>query len=119
VEQDESHALIVAATNHPELLDRALFRRFDDVIEYALPDVSLIEAILRNRLDRFAMSDISWTEVAAAAQGLSPAEISRVADDAAKSVILDNTDTITPDSILNAIAERRTAAEAMDASNRP
>jgi SpoVK/Ycf46/Vps4 family AAA+-type ATPase len=36
LEEDDSEGLIVAATNHPELLDPALFRRFDDVIEYAL-----------------------------------------------------------------------------------
>ena len=30
LEQDESHGLIIAATNHPKLLDKALFRRFDD-----------------------------------------------------------------------------------------
>ena len=35
LEQDESQGVIVAATNHPELLDKALFRRFDDVIEYS------------------------------------------------------------------------------------
>jgi SpoVK/Ycf46/Vps4 family AAA+-type ATPase len=119
VEQDESQALIVAATNHPELLDRALLRRFDDVIEYTLPDVSLIEAILRNRLDRFATPELSWVDVANAAHGLSPADITRVADDAAKSVILDNSGTVTAASIFDALAERRLAAQAMDASNRP
>ena len=34
-------SLIVAATNHRQMLDRALFRRFDDVIEYSLPDLTL------------------------------------------------------------------------------
>jgi len=38
VEQDNSDSLIVAATNHVGLLDRALFRRFDDIIEFDLPD---------------------------------------------------------------------------------
>ncbi len=33
IENDQSNSLIVAATNHPEILDYALFRRFDDVIE--------------------------------------------------------------------------------------
>ena len=42
LEQDQSDSLIVAATNHPKLLDRALFRRFDDVIEFALPDHCLL-----------------------------------------------------------------------------
>ncbi len=39
LENDKSESLIVAATNHPNLLDPALFRRFDDVIEYSLPIV--------------------------------------------------------------------------------
>lgn len=37
IEHDQSNSLIIAATNHPEILDYALFRRFDDVIEYHLP----------------------------------------------------------------------------------
>ena len=61
LEQDESHGLIVAATNHPELLDKALFRRFDDVIEYSVPDAVLAEALLRARLDRFDTRGLAWS----------------------------------------------------------
>lgn len=32
IEQDDSNSLIICATNHIEILDHALFRRFDDVI---------------------------------------------------------------------------------------
>ena len=38
IEQDQSHSVIIAATNHPEVLDHALFRRFDDMIQYGLPN---------------------------------------------------------------------------------
>ena len=44
VEQDHSDSLVIAATNHVGILDHALFRRFDDVIEYELPDKSRIIA---------------------------------------------------------------------------
>ena len=37
LEQDDSKSLIVCATNHTEILDSALFRRFDDVMHYPLP----------------------------------------------------------------------------------
>ncbi len=37
-EEDSSESLIVCATNHPELLDPALFRRFDDIIEFKPPE---------------------------------------------------------------------------------
>lgn len=37
LEADESDSLILAATNNENVLDPALFRRFDDVIRYMLP----------------------------------------------------------------------------------
>lgn len=37
LEMDDSESLIIGATNHASLLDRALFRRFDAVLEYGLP----------------------------------------------------------------------------------
>lgn len=37
LEEDASDSVIVAATNHPALLDNALFRRFDTVMDFALP----------------------------------------------------------------------------------
>src|SRR5690349_1806970 len=46
LENDDGPSLIVAATNHPELLDKALFRRFDDVIVYGLPDAEIARGIL-------------------------------------------------------------------------
>jgi SpoVK/Ycf46/Vps4 family AAA+-type ATPase len=109
LEQDESQGLIVAATNHPELLDRALFRRFDDVIEYALPDALLIERLLRARLDRFDTRGLNWREASEHAIGLAQAEIVRAAEDAAKSILLRNGKRITFDALVAAMTERRRA----------
>jgi SpoVK/Ycf46/Vps4 family AAA+-type ATPase len=50
LENDDGPSLIIAATNHPELLDRALSRRFDDVITYSLPDATIARGILEARL---------------------------------------------------------------------
>jgi len=50
LDQDGSRSLVFAATNHAELLDPALCRRFDDVIEYALPDSEIALGILQDRL---------------------------------------------------------------------
>ena len=38
IESDKSDSFIIAATNNPGILDKALFRRFDDVLYYNLPD---------------------------------------------------------------------------------
>lgn len=40
IDQWEAPSLLLAATNHPELLDRAMFRRFDQVIEFPPVDVA-------------------------------------------------------------------------------
>ena len=47
LENDDGPSLIIAATNHPELLDKALARRFDDVIVYALPNAEVARAYWR------------------------------------------------------------------------
>ena len=107
LEQDESSGLIVAATNHPELLDSALFRRFDDVIHYSLPDASVAQRIMRTRLTTFKTKTMDWKIAAAAAEGLSQAEISRAADDAAKRVVLEGRIEVTADDLSKAIQERK------------
>lgn len=110
LEQDGSQSLIIAATNHPELLDRALFRRFDDVMEYVVPDRPLIEALLRTRLDRFDTRGLAWNEAITQAEKLSQAEITRAADDAAKTIILRGGKRITTEALLDALTERRQAS---------
>jgi len=110
LEKDDSRGLIVAATNHPELLDKALFRRFDDVIEYGLPDTPLIEALLRARLDRFDTRGLDWQQAAERGAGLPQAEVVRAADDAAKATLLRNARRITTEALFRSLEERRRAA---------
>jgi len=54
IEHDQSNSLIIAATNHPEVLDYALFRRFDDVLQYHLPTSVQALELIRSRLGSFA-----------------------------------------------------------------
>lgn len=111
LENDDSDSLIIAATNHPELLDPALFRRFDDVIPYDLPDTSIAEGILKTRLSGFDTKGMRWKQVVEVTSRLSQAEISRAADEAAKRAILDDRTRITRDDLLAAIAERKASTE--------
>lgn len=107
LEQDDSDSLIVAATNHPELLDVALFRRFDDVIEYQVPSPDLASQTVEAKLGSFAASDLDWAKVSEAAKGLSYAELSRASADAIKEAILDERRFVTTDSLLRAFQEWR------------
>ncbi|WP_291571451.1 AAA family ATPase [Clostridium sp. UBA4548] len=90
IEQDESESIIVAATNNPRLLDQALFRRFDDIIHYTLPDEIEIERLIRNRLGEFAYKSIDYTHITERCISLSHAEISKACDDSIKESILND-----------------------------
>lgn len=110
LERDTSDSLIVAATNHPEMLDRALFRRFDDVIEYCFPDAPLAEEILKRKLAMFETADLDWPRVLAETQGLSNAELARATEEAAKHAVLAGSTRITSEALLSALRERKAAS---------
>jgi SpoVK/Ycf46/Vps4 family AAA+-type ATPase len=109
LEVDDSDSLIIAATNHPELLDPALYRRFDDVIEYSLPDSEIAQRILENRLSTFKTKGVDWPAAVAVGAGLSQAEFALAAEDAAKQALLADRDTVTAEDLSSAIAERQAA----------
>jgi SpoVK/Ycf46/Vps4 family AAA+-type ATPase len=106
IEHDSSESVLVAATNYPEVLDHALFRRFDDIIEYGAPGAELIERALRNKLAVFATADVDWRRVVAAGQGLSYAELTRACEDAAKSALLEGHTSIQTQALLSSLEER-------------
>ena len=107
LEKDASLGLIVAATNHPELLDTALFRRFDDVIQYSLPNEKVAKEIFKTKLVSFETGDVNWEETVEQALNLSQAEISRAAEEAAKAAVLQNSRKVTSEMLSNAIEERK------------
>lgn len=109
IELDESESILVAATNHAEILDHALVRRFDDVVTYRLPDRSEVEAILRRTLTPFPTDDANWSELAVEGEGLSCAELVRACQDAAKDAILESRLHLASKDVSNAIGVRKQA----------
>ncbi|MGA3282475.1 MAG: ATP-binding protein [Smithella sp.] len=110
IEQDQSHSLIIAATNHADILDHALFRRFDDVLHYALPHDVQIAALLRARLHQYSAKGISWKRLSESAAGLSYAEITRVAEEVLKEVLIQDRQSVTEMDIRKALLERQNIA---------
>jgi SpoVK/Ycf46/Vps4 family AAA+-type ATPase len=107
LENNQGDSLIIAATNHPNLLDKALFRRFDDVIKYILPDQKMIQELIQVRLTTFDIGWNDWSEITDKANGLTQAEIVRATDEAAKKAVLLDTLTISCESLISAILERK------------
>lgn len=108
IERDNSESLIIAITNNKELLDQALFRRFDDVILYNLPSLEEKEELLKNRLSQFARK-IKFKDLLPDINGLSHAEISLACIDAIKETILNDKQPMNNQLILKAIKDRNAA----------
>lgn len=105
IETDVSDSIIIAATNNQKILDKALFRRFDDVIHYDLPDDDQIQRLFSLKLEGYVEKGICSQEVIKTARGLSHAELSLVCDDVIKESILYGT-VITQMMIVSLLNER-------------
>jgi SpoVK/Ycf46/Vps4 family AAA+-type ATPase len=107
IDQDESDSLVLAATNHPDLLDHALYRRFDDVITFALPDRARIIDTFRAKLAPYHTETLDLERLATAAEGLSYAEITRASQDAAKEMVIHDLPALSEDVLFRALQERK------------
>jgi SpoVK/Ycf46/Vps4 family AAA+-type ATPase len=108
VEQDSSESIILAATNHPELLDKALHRRFDEIIQFERPGKAQIKVLAQNRLAMFDTESLNWDEVTSTAKGLSSADVTRACEDAAKEAVLHYDASITTELVIKAVKRRKT-----------
>lgn len=87
---------MLAATNHVEILDEALARRFDEVIEYTLPDTASARAVIERRLGKFKFAAKAWGALEPALDGLSQGELVRAADAVVKDAILAESAKVSP-----------------------
>jgi SpoVK/Ycf46/Vps4 family AAA+-type ATPase len=107
VEKLSSNSLVIAATNHGDRLDKALYRRFDDLVEFGLPNDENIWDAVEGRLDGVTTTRLSRSRILKAARQLSYAEITRACEEAVKDMLLTNKKSVNTDSLVNALTERR------------
>lgn len=89
IEKDQSNSIIIAATNLPDSLDKALFRRFDDVISYPLPDKKQIVDTIKKSTRGYTFSQkVNYTNLAQLADGLNFSDITKSCEEAIKEMIL-------------------------------
>ncbi len=105
LDNDESDSLVVAATNEVDALDAALFRRFDDVAPFPLPDRKALIELLRLRTTGHKFSRVQIDGLAELAEGLSAADVTRAVQDALKSMVLDERRRLTSDDVAAPIRE--------------
>jgi SpoVK/Ycf46/Vps4 family AAA+-type ATPase len=113
IETDTSDSLIVATTNSPKLLDKALYRRFDDVLYYDLPDDSDKKRLIENVSSSFLSPLMEWKKVIREAAGLSHSEIDLACRDAIKQVILSDKQKVDTSFLVQMLKERKAAHQTL------
>jgi SpoVK/Ycf46/Vps4 family AAA+-type ATPase len=112
LDQAGPDSVVVAATNHRSILDRALFRRFDMVIHYKLPSATEAREVLRSRLGPMGKGlGLSSSPLAKQLKGLSHAELVKVAESAAKGALIRGSDQVDADELDAALRARRGATK--------
>ncbi|MBG0749838.1 MULTISPECIES: AAA family ATPase [Pectobacterium] len=107
LDDHRSDSLIISATNHKEILDSALYRRFDDVIEYELPVEESLTKLIKSKFISYELDVYSFSAIIKAAEGLSYAEISKSCDDSIKHSIIKNNKFVTQETLVNMLLERK------------
>lgn len=91
LEEWPAYSVLVAATNHPELLDKAIWRRFDIALEITMPDQLTREKLFCSAFQDKEYENIKIQTIKILSQltdGMSPADIVKVCDRSKKQHIM-------------------------------
>ncbi|HIH44572.1 MAG TPA: ATP-binding protein, partial [Candidatus Methanoperedenaceae archaeon] len=96
--------LLIGATNHPAILDHAVWRRFDEIVQFTLPDTGMRQKILDIAL-RNIEGKFDTAEIAAKTDGHSGSDLRLVVREAVLSSLIRDRMVPTQDDLLKAVAE--------------
>lgn len=109
LEQAAPESIIVAATNHRAILDRALFRRFDAVVTFGFPSRDEGRTVIRRRLGTLAKG-LQWRRVDPALEGLSHGDLVKAAEAAAKQTLMRGDDRVHSADLVATLAARHSVS---------
>lgn len=92
IENWPNNSLLLAATNHPELLDPAIWRRFDHVVEFNTPNFDLRKKAIKLFLNKDSKKLTKWIDLLAFMyEGQSLSEIERAINQIRRTLLLTET----------------------------
>ncbi len=94
--------LLIGATNHPQLLDHAAWRRFDEIVFFPLPDIEMRRRIMELILKQIKGS-FDTVEIAEKTQGLSGSDLRLIVREAVLSALLEERTVLNQQDLLQAI----------------
>ncbi len=95
--------LLLAATNHPKMLDSAAWRRFDDIMKFPLPDVEMRKKIL-DIVTKEIKGDFDTAEIASLTHGYTGSDLRMVIREGVLSALVTERTELTQKDMLNAVA---------------
>jgi ATP-dependent 26S proteasome regulatory subunit len=108
LEDYQGDGLVIAATNHYESLDHAIYRRFDEAIEIPTPGITEITRLLQTTLSAVGVEkSVNYQSFAGGLDGLSCSEVEKIAQNAAKHCIMNNHAKVRLDDLKRAADEIR------------
>jgi SpoVK/Ycf46/Vps4 family AAA+-type ATPase len=97
--------LLIGATNHPDQLDAAAWRRFDEIVNFPKPDRAMRADILRVITRRMDIAEFDPEEVAAKTTGLTGSDLRMVLREAVLEALTEGRRTLTQADVMDAVAD--------------
>ncbi len=96
--------LMICATNHPNLLDRAAWRRFDEIVDFPLPNTEMRKSILDIVLSRVE-GDFDTQEIARMTEEFTGSDLRMVIREAVLRSLTENRTAITQPDLISAVGD--------------
>jgi AAA+ superfamily predicted ATPase len=96
--------LLIGATNHPQLLDSAAWRRFDDILDFPLPDKEMRQNIL-NIIVSEIEGQFDTEEIAAITEGYSGSDLRLVIRECVLNALMTDRMVLNQDDLIRAVGE--------------
>ncbi|MFT4911332.1 MAG: SpoVK/Ycf46/Vps4 family AAA+-type ATPase, partial [Natronomonas sp.] len=99
----QDDVLLIGATNHPDQLDAAAWRRFDEIVNFPKPDSGMRADILQIVTRRMDIDDFDPAALAEATEGLTGSDLRLVLREAVLDALTEERTTLTQSDLLDAI----------------
>lgn len=114
----QSDSIVIAATNHEQLLDSAIWRRFDEVLFFPPPTIHEIRTLVSMKLKNFPHRELNSKEMAPLMKGMSHADVEHVCLDAVRYCILNGQDSVNEAEFLSALKRQQARMKVMEQASK-